>query len=145
MTLQCFITPFEIAADPARWEGLYRDCEALVEVGSFKTALKEQWPEAVLYEERFNVLLSWMLTESCPCQGAALRTVGHLYLDRKVVALDRPWLPFLLWYRAFIPTERRLWLSARIPASCFELTVDTTEADIRVTLALMEEVHTHGW
>jgi hypothetical protein len=125
-----FIAPFEPVNNPEQWESLTHVSNLVIDPGSYKKKLAEDWPLAKFFETVGSALVLWSLyTEE---EGKIIfATIGYLQDNQQIVALDSPHIAFFLWHRSVIPKKYRLWLFKDTSWNSIELRPDTTADEVR--------------
>lgn len=131
-----FITPY----DPEDWQqqniGDVPEIFA-VDIHQFGAALKRQWSEAEIQEATSDspIAIYWNLLPMDTVKGLD----GNLHSDLQTltfkIGVDDDLIPFIVWYRQFIPDRYKLYLFHHNSFERLELTLATGEDRIRQFVA----------
>jgi len=127
-----FITPY----DPKDWQQQnFGDVPKIfaVDIHQFGAALKRQWPAAEIREASADspIAFDWNLLPTDTIRGLT----GSLHSDLETLTIhsgvQHDLIPFIVWYRRFIPGENTLYLFHHSAFERVELTLETGEDQIR--------------
>lgn len=130
MSTPFFITPY----DPKAWEDPNDDSEKPtsdleIDPTEYQEKLLEQWSYTVFLEPVSSPPppLEWRLKKSEGDVGL----FGGLQRNLQVVWMRTPYEEFFVWHRSIIPPEYPLYLFNSSSWDRLELTLETTEDDIK--------------
>jgi hypothetical protein len=124
MSVYFFITPYK----PSEWQEARSDLR--IDPVEYGEAMRERWPDVQFYTAppSPDYVLNWMLKEGDD------HLTGSLRIDQQVVAFDPApksvFVAFILWHRAFVPSEYQLFLSDSSSEDVLELGPGITEQDV---------------
>jgi hypothetical protein len=122
MSIEFFITPYE----PTEWQSASSTLR--IDLEEFGERFLKQWPEGKT-ERTSAGGLSWFVPE----KGSA-GFFGELQSNQQIVSFGpgnwSVYVDFVLWYRALVPQQYRLFLFTSNSFDSLELTSETTRQDI---------------
>lgn len=122
--------PMDYSLDP-----IDEETRLKIDVADYKNELMERWPD-ITFDEPYSMILCAVLPPVT--KGRAGQRIKLVSEDTVSMKLGDTFYDFILWHRSYVPSKYRLFLYDEDPISSFEISPNTTEADIRTFIDIQD-------